>query len=151
MQSTFDAAHLPYQCTASENNWEFANGWFDHCRKNPLSEFNYDGSSIHPYETMFVPMDTIAIENGWSYAKLAALYETWLTLQVTILDAFHAVTCHALTSLMSMRPTCERAFNEAGHAASANSITILVCRIKATTTLVQTCGSRTPGQSSGSA
>lgn len=35
---------------------------------------------------MFVPMDTVAIENGWSYAKMAALYETWLTLQVTSLD-----------------------------------------------------------------
>ena len=69
-----------------------------------MSEFNYDGSSIHPYETMFVPMDTIAIENGWSFAKLAALYETWLTLQVTILNAFHAVTCHALIYLMSSAP-----------------------------------------------
>lgn len=52
------------------------------CRLNPSMEFNYDGSSIHPYEVMFVPMNTIAIENGWSYAKLAALYETWIRLQV---------------------------------------------------------------------
>lgn len=55
-------------------------------------EFNYDGSSIHPYEVMFVPMNTIAIENGWSYAKLAALYETWARLQVpsslTLVHAF---------------------------------------------------------------
>ena len=50
-------------------------------------EFNYDGSSIHPYEVMFVPMNTIAIENGWSYAKLAALYETWIRLQVFLVPS----------------------------------------------------------------
>lgn len=55
-----------------------------HCRINPLSEFKYDGLSVHPYEVMFVPMSTIAIENGWSFAKLAAQYETWMSLQVQI-------------------------------------------------------------------
>lgn len=53
------------------------------CRLNPLSEFKYDGLSAHPYEVMFVPMSTIAIENGWSFAKLAAQYETWMSLQVS--------------------------------------------------------------------
>ena len=52
------------------------------CRVNPLSEFKYDGLSVHPYEVMFVPMSTVAIENGWSFAKLAAQYETWMSLQV---------------------------------------------------------------------
>ncbi len=57
-------------------------------RKNPIGEFAYDGTSTHPYETMFVVMDTVAIENGWSFAKLAALYETWLMLQVMTICGF---------------------------------------------------------------
>lgn len=52
------------------------------CRLDPLLEFSYDGLSVHPYEVMFVPMSTVAIENGWSFARLAAQYETWSALQV---------------------------------------------------------------------
>lgn len=46
-----------------------------------MLEFSYDGLSVHPYEVMFVPMSTVAIENGWSFARLAAQYETWSALQ----------------------------------------------------------------------
>ena len=55
---------------------------FPACRLDPLLEFSYDGLSVHPYEVMFVPMSTVAIENGWSFARLAAQYETWSALQV---------------------------------------------------------------------
>ena len=61
---------------------------------DPRSEFKYDGLSVHPYEVMFVPMSTIAIENGWSFAKLAAQYETWMSLQVTSCPGSTARACY---------------------------------------------------------
>ena len=49
----------------------------------PGREFYYDGIAISPFEVMFVPMDTIAVENGWSFAKLASVYASWLSLQAS--------------------------------------------------------------------
>lgn len=51
-------------------------------RLDPTFEWRYDGISINPFEVMFVPMDLMVVENGWSYAKQAAVYDSWLSLQV---------------------------------------------------------------------
>lgn len=51
-------------------------------RVTPGREFYYDGITLNPFEVMFVPMDTIAVENGWTFAKLASVYASWLGLQV---------------------------------------------------------------------
>ena len=73
---------MPLLVSISQRSSDLLSACIQNCRKNPIGEFAYDGTSTHPYETMFVVMDTVAIENGWSFAKLAALYETWLMLQV---------------------------------------------------------------------
>ena len=53
------------------------------CRVTPGREFYYDGITLNPFEVMFVPMDTIAVENGWTFAKLASVYASWLSIQVS--------------------------------------------------------------------
>lgn len=54
-----------------------------HCRLNPVGEFYYDGSTINPFEVVFVAMNTLVVENNWSFARQAALYQDWLHLQVS--------------------------------------------------------------------
>ena len=51
-------------------------------RFDPVPEWRYDGISVNPFEIMFVPMDTAIVENGWTYAKQSAVYDSWLSLQV---------------------------------------------------------------------
>lgn len=42
----------------------------------------YDGASITPYETMFVPMDAGKVEAKWTYVRTALKYQEWMQLQV---------------------------------------------------------------------
>ena len=42
----------------------------------------YDGVSITPYETVFVPVSLGYVQNSWSFVKTAAKYEEWLTAKV---------------------------------------------------------------------
>ena len=53
------------------------------CRLNPVGEFFYDGSTVNPFEVVFVAMNTLVVENNWSFARQAALYQEWLHLQVS--------------------------------------------------------------------
>lgn len=50
-------------------------------------EWRYDGISVNPFEIMFVPMDLVVVENGYTYAKQAAVYDAWLSLQVWLIHA----------------------------------------------------------------
>ena len=52
------------------------------CRLNPVGEFYYDGSTINPFEVVFVALNTLVVENNWSFARQAALYQEWLHRQV---------------------------------------------------------------------
>ena len=47
----------------------------------------YDGVSITPYETVFVPVTLGYAQNGWSFVKTAAKYEEWLSAQVGVVGA----------------------------------------------------------------
>lgn len=42
----------------------------------------YDGISITPIETVFVPIDLVASTNQWSYVKTVRKYDQWLKAQV---------------------------------------------------------------------
>lgn len=61
------------------------------CRLNPVGEFYYDGSTINPFEVVFVAMNTLVVENNWSFARQAALYQEWLHLQVSMCIAYGLV------------------------------------------------------------
>ena len=52
------------------------------CRLNAVGEFFYDGTTISPFEVVFVAMNTLVVENNWSFARQAAIYQDWLNLQV---------------------------------------------------------------------
>ena len=52
------------------------------CRVNPYGEFYYDGISLAPYEVMFVKVKGVLLANDWSYARIAAKYDDWITTQV---------------------------------------------------------------------
>jgi hypothetical protein len=47
------------------------------CRVRPDFDLHYDSISITPYETVFVPVSTGAVDNGWTFAATAAKYEEW--------------------------------------------------------------------------
>lgn len=65
------------------------------CRLNPVGEFFYDGSTVNPFEVVFVAMNTLVVENNWSFARQAALYQEWLHLQVSYQMLFiHQSTQH---------------------------------------------------------
>ena len=49
---------------------------------NPYGEFYYDGISLAPYEVMFVKVKGVLLANDWSYARIAAKYDDWITTQV---------------------------------------------------------------------
>lgn len=51
-------------------------------RMRPDGEMYYDGVSITPYETVFIPVSLGYVQNGWSFVNTAAKYEEWLTAQV---------------------------------------------------------------------
>lgn len=53
-----------------------------HCRVRPDGEMQYDGASITPYETMFVPMDAGKVEAKWTYIRTALKYQEWMQAQV---------------------------------------------------------------------
>lgn len=52
------------------------------CRLNAVGEFFYDGTTISPFEVVFVAMNTLVVENNWSFARQAAIYQAWLQSQV---------------------------------------------------------------------
>ena len=47
-----------------------------------MGEFFYDGSTITPFEVMFVTMNSMIVENNWSFARQAFLYQNWMSAQV---------------------------------------------------------------------
>lgn len=62
-------------------DWQNQSNWGCNARHDPLMEWRYDGISVNPFEIMFVPMDLVVVENGYTYAKQAAVYDAWLSLQ----------------------------------------------------------------------
>lgn len=58
-------------------DWAAAASWQCNQRVPPDYEWHYDGISITPYETIFVPMSEASVEAGWSFVAAAQRYETW--------------------------------------------------------------------------
>lgn len=66
------------------------------CRLNAVGEFFYDGTTISPFEVVFVAMNTLVVENNWSFARQAAIYQAWLQLQVRCSSTLpHCISIHA--------------------------------------------------------
>lgn len=53
----------------------------------------YDGVSITPYETLFVPVTLGYVQNGWSFVQTAAKYEEWLNAQVRLFNVKGFFSC----------------------------------------------------------
>ncbi|KAK9829758.1 hypothetical protein WJX72_007700 [[Myrmecia] bisecta] len=62
-------------------DWTNSSNWECNGRISPVGEFYYDGTTVSPFEVMFVVVDLVAVENEWSHAKHAQLFETWLKQQ----------------------------------------------------------------------
>lgn len=62
------------------------------CRLNAVGEFFYDGTTISPFEVVFVAMNTLVVENNWSFARQAAIYQAWLQLQVRSSTPPHCIS-----------------------------------------------------------
>lgn len=63
------------------------------CRLNAVGEFFYDGTTISPFEVVFVAMNTLVVENNWSFARQAAIYQAWLQLQVRSFTLPYCISC----------------------------------------------------------
>lgn len=64
-------------------DWRNTKNWDCNSRLNPVGEFFYDGSTITPFEVMFVTMNSMIVENNWSFARQAFLYQNWMSAQDT--------------------------------------------------------------------
>lgn len=64
------------------------------CRLNAVGEFFYDGTTISPFEVVFVAMNTLIVENNWSFARQAAIYQEWLQLQVRSISTVPTLCQH---------------------------------------------------------
>lgn len=59
-------------------DWWSKKSWTCNGRMRPDGEMYYDGVSITPYETVFVPVSLGYAQNAWSFVKTAAKYEEWM-------------------------------------------------------------------------
>jgi len=69
-----------------------------------VGEFFYDGTTISPFEVVFVAMNTLVVENNWSFARQASIYQDWLHLQVHLLVTLP--TCHTRGMYFALFITC---------------------------------------------
>ncbi len=58
-------------------DWSQPAAWGCNARVRPDLEGHYDGASITPYETIFVPVSEGAAAARWSFVEAAARYEAW--------------------------------------------------------------------------
>jgi hypothetical protein len=52
--------------------------WTCNGKVRPDGELTYDGISLSPFETLFVPVNDGAVMSGWTAAKTAEKYESWM-------------------------------------------------------------------------
>lgn len=71
--------HTPLQLTRLR--WRM--GGVGVCRIRPDMEMHYDGVSITPYETVFVPVNEGGTANKWAQVRMANKYQEWMDLQVS--------------------------------------------------------------------
>lgn len=62
-------------------DWTEPRNWGCNAKLNPVGEFFYDGTTISPFEVVFVAMNTLVVENNWSFARQSSIYQEWLRLQ----------------------------------------------------------------------
>ena len=71
---TLDTLLTRYQ----EVDWTAAQSWSCNQRVRPDYEHHYDGVSITPYETLFVPISEASAAAKWSFTETADRYELWM-------------------------------------------------------------------------
>jgi hypothetical protein len=59
-------------------DWTRSENWQCNQRVRPEFELHYDGISITPYETVFVPVSNSMVAAKWSFVEAAARYEEWM-------------------------------------------------------------------------
>ncbi|KAL4452719.1 hypothetical protein ABPG75_008381 [Micractinium tetrahymenae] len=58
-------------------DWWNQRTWDCNARVRPDAEWTYDGISISPYETVFVPVSLGPAQSDWSYVRQAVKYSAW--------------------------------------------------------------------------
>ncbi|KAI7838423.1 hypothetical protein COHA_007795 [Chlorella ohadii] len=58
-------------------DWWIQRNWGCNARMRPDAEWTYDGVSITPYETVFVPVNLGMLQSEWSFVRQAAKYTDW--------------------------------------------------------------------------
>ncbi|PSC74038.1 hypothetical protein C2E20_2672 [Micractinium conductrix] len=64
-------------------DWWNQRTWGCNARVRPDAEWTYDGISITPYETVFVPVNQGSAQSDWSYVRQALKYSVWREAQTT--------------------------------------------------------------------
>jgi len=59
-------------------DWTAASAWQCNQRVRPDYEHHYDGISVTPYETVFVPVSESTAASKWSFTEAADRYERWM-------------------------------------------------------------------------
>ncbi|KAI3432735.1 hypothetical protein D9Q98_004276 [Chlorella vulgaris] len=62
-------------------DWWNQRTWGCNDRVRPDAEWTYDGISISPYETVFVPVSQGLLQSDWSFVRQAVKYTAWLDSQ----------------------------------------------------------------------
>lgn len=68
-------------------DWGLPSSWQCNRRVRPDFEYHYDGISITPYETIFIPMSSASIYTRWSFVDAAERYERWMDRQLRPMEA----------------------------------------------------------------
>ena len=69
------------------------------CRVNPTGELRFDGTTLHPYDAMFVKMKRAMVQAKTPAAVSAMRYQQWMGTAVESLHAhgFHVIAgCKAI-------------------------------------------------------
>lgn len=64
-------------------DWWNQRTWDCNARVRPDAEWTYDGVSISPYETVFVPVSQGPAQSDWSYVRQAVKYSVWMEAQAS--------------------------------------------------------------------
>ena len=63
-------------------DWQDQANWQCNARHPPGGEFEYDGTTTHPLEVMFVPVTRLSLYAGHPSARAAKRYDRWQEAQV---------------------------------------------------------------------
>lgn len=99
-------------------DWRSTTSWQCNQRVPPEYEMHYDGISLNPYETIFVPVHSTSAAVQWSYVEQADRYEKWQDMHLRQGEALREIQNNAwianhwhykaekLVSMNSRGPSC---------------------------------------------